>query len=141
MGFFGGGFICEDNNECGDETIVEFTDDGVNYTDTMYDSHDCDAMATCFNMPGSFNCTCDDGYYGNGTHCADIDECGTESITLTGGIRATSRTHALTMPPVPISRAITTVHVNLDTMVTVKRASTWTSAHLNCLHVMASRAM
>lgn len=85
-GFFGGGFICEDNNECGDKTIVEFTDDGVNYTDTMYDSHDCDAMATCFNMPGSFNCTCDDGYYGNGTHCADIDECGTESITLTGGI-------------------------------------------------------
>ena len=30
----------------------------------------CDANATCTNTAGSFTCTCNSGYTGNGTSCA-----------------------------------------------------------------------
>ena len=33
------------------------------------------AQATCTNLAGTFNCTCVDGYTGDGVTCADIDEC------------------------------------------------------------------
>eukprot|EP00117_Sycon_ciliatum_P008637 scpid11083/ scgid1619/ Fibrillin-2 len=38
-------------------------------------THDCSENATCTNTVGSFYCTCNVGYTGNGTHCVDIDEC------------------------------------------------------------------
>ena len=31
--------------------------------------HNCDINANCINMIGSFECTCNDGYLGNGTTC------------------------------------------------------------------------
>ncbi|XP_078578168.1 uncharacterized protein LOC144863080 [Branchiostoma floridae x Branchiostoma japonicum] len=42
-------------------------------------AHDCDAQATCTNTEGSFNCTCNDGYTGDGNTCTDIDECQTSN--------------------------------------------------------------
>ena len=45
-----------DNNEC--ET------DGI-----------CDENAECMDTPGSYICTCNSGYSGNGDTCRDIDEC------------------------------------------------------------------
>lgn len=35
----------------------------------------CSRYASCENMEGTYNCTCNDGYRGDGHHCADIDEC------------------------------------------------------------------
>ena len=52
------GTACEDIDECA-------TPNGNN----------CDAQATCRNTVGSFTCTCDAGYAGNGVTCQDIDEC------------------------------------------------------------------
>ena len=35
----------------------------------------CDDNANCENSRGSFECTCNDGYSGNGYECSEIDEC------------------------------------------------------------------
>ena len=32
-------------------------------------THNCHDNATCTNLDGSFNCTCNPGYMGNGTFC------------------------------------------------------------------------
>ena len=32
--------------------------------------NDCAATATCTSIPGSYNCTCNLGYAGNGSFCA-----------------------------------------------------------------------
>uniref|UniRef100_G3UA49 Latent-transforming growth factor beta-binding protein 4 n=1 Tax=Loxodonta africana TaxID=9785 RepID=G3UA49_LOXAF len=39
----------------------------------------CGAHATCQNLPGSFQCLCDQGYEGarDGRHCVDVNECET----------------------------------------------------------------
>ena len=35
----------------------------------------CDSNATCVNNAGSFTCTCNSGYSGNGTTCTGKNEC------------------------------------------------------------------
>ncbi|XP_056904274.1 EGF-containing fibulin-like extracellular matrix protein 2, partial [Takifugu flavidus] len=53
----GDGFECADVNECNNQKI-------------------CHWNATCTNNPGSYVCTCNAGYKGNGNYlCLDIDEC------------------------------------------------------------------
>ena len=46
-------------------------DDGyceqVNECDLGY--HSCNEMATCIDVPGSYTCKCNDGYYGDGFVC------------------------------------------------------------------------
>ena len=32
--------------------------------------HPCDVYAECNNNLGSYNCTCKDGFHGNGTYCS-----------------------------------------------------------------------
>ena len=65
------GRICSDIDECS-FSQVDCAAEGDWCT-----PNNCDRRARCENTWGSFKCTCTEGYAGNGTHCADIDECDT----------------------------------------------------------------
>ena len=69
-----------DQDECGDLEITNTTDGTV---DELWGQHECDLNALCSNMPGDYNCTCADGYFGDGFECLDNDECGIDAITNT----------------------------------------------------------
>ena len=43
--------------------------------DHYFDDHLCSVEATCANTFGSYNCTCNEGWRGDGFNCTDIDEC------------------------------------------------------------------
>ncbi|XP_038075664.1 fibrillin-2-like [Patiria miniata] len=55
---------------CQQETDVDECADGLD---------NCDLNAACTNTHGSFTCTCNSGYTGDGTICTDVDECATFS--------------------------------------------------------------
>ena len=38
-------------------------------------THDCDKNSDCKNVDGGFECSCKEGFLGNGYSCFDIDEC------------------------------------------------------------------
>eukprot|EP00794_Sanderia_malayensis_P002636 gene2636-3050_t len=57
LGYVGDGRNCYDIDECTNAT------------------HNCDQNATCRNVPGTFQCTCNAGFTGNGSSCYDVDEC------------------------------------------------------------------
>ena len=45
----------------------------TSYTDVdecKDESHDCHVNGTCTNTAGSFECVCNDGYFGNGRNCS-----------------------------------------------------------------------
>ena len=46
------------------------------------DTHNCDVSATCSNTVGSFECTCDPGYSGDGTIGNCLSECKQPWITV-----------------------------------------------------------
>ncbi len=54
----GDGSLCEETNECEDELL-----------------NTCHSDATCTNTDGSFECSCNAGFDGDGLECTDIDEC------------------------------------------------------------------
>ncbi|MGF1467988.1 MAG: calcium-binding EGF-like domain-containing protein [Sandaracinaceae bacterium] len=61
-------WACEDPS-CENTTCVD-VDECMDPTLNL-----CSSDATCTNVPGDFDCTCDTGYEGDGFNCVDIDEC------------------------------------------------------------------
>ena len=37
-------------------------------------THNCSALTNCINIPGSYECHCKPGYYGNGIECSPCPE-------------------------------------------------------------------
>ncbi|XP_078665878.1 uncharacterized protein LOC144908217 [Branchiostoma floridae x Branchiostoma belcheri] len=67
---------------CGCDLGYTLDSNGLNCTDINecdISTADCAVEATCTNTEGSFTCTCATGYTGNGTYCADVDECATSA--------------------------------------------------------------
>lgn len=56
---------------CNIKHVKISSDNTVDINECETDSHDCDAYATCTNLIGSFNCTCEDGFSGDGMICAN----------------------------------------------------------------------
>ena len=71
-GFYGNGFICTDSDECGHD-VMGVDENGDE--DDLWNTNDCHSNATCSNFAGGYNCTCEDGYRGDGFNCTEIDEC------------------------------------------------------------------
>ena len=41
----------------------------IDINECLKEIHDCDVNAVCNNTQGSYKCTCEDGFQGNGTKC------------------------------------------------------------------------
>ena len=73
---------CEDVNECS-ATPGRTPADGIN---------NCHANATCFNLNTTFECQCNENFYGNGTLCKYVPQSLPPSLPP-------SLTHSLSLPP------------------------------------------
>ncbi len=53
--------------------------DNIDDNECTLGTDNCSDDATCLNVPGSFECSCNPGYDGDGVSCTDIDECDTNN--------------------------------------------------------------
>jgi len=79
--------------------------------------HRCDRNANCIELEGTYDCSCKEGYDGDGFSCSDIDECQLKlddcgntafdvCINLRGSFTCVARTLAPTRKPAPIPNPI-----------------------------------
>ena len=54
---------------------MEAIDDCADKDECLDWHHGCHEMATCTNTRGSFTCECNEGWKGDGRHCADDNQC------------------------------------------------------------------
>ena len=112
-GFFGDGEDCLDQNECGD-TDGQLEHKGAN--ETLFGTHNCDETATCTNLPGSSNSSCQVGF-------ADDSGDGTVRVMMSVPMRAMVM-NAMTMPNASIWMDFTIVLALKDFMTMVVNAKT-----------------
>ena len=70
--FCGDGFDCQDIDECADSRLRNALGDN------------CHDNAGCTNTDGSYECGCNDGYFGNGTDCENSNEGGVDPAEVVG---------------------------------------------------------
>jgi len=70
-GFRGDGLTCE--SYCPPGFAGERCDD----VDECASEGACPEFSSCTNTPGSYECSCNTGFVGNGTECTDVNECAT----------------------------------------------------------------
>lgn len=58
-----------------DELDKELEREGFFCDECKSGTHNCSVHAQCLNSPDGFNCECNEGYYGNGFTCREIDYC------------------------------------------------------------------
>ena len=44
----------------------------LDVNECLSERHECDVNADCVNTEGGYNCSCREGFMGNGTHCSGI---------------------------------------------------------------------
>ena len=59
------------------DTLVPLLPKMLHYDSTDIDEctsgvHDCSDVAVCLNTPGSYNCSCREGYDGDGYNCTGV---------------------------------------------------------------------
>ena len=64
--------VCKSGYTTSSDACVEINECG---SDNLASTDNCHTDATCTNLAGTFNCSCLDGYEGDGATCQDIDEC------------------------------------------------------------------
>ena len=75
-GFSGDGFVCENANECVEQT------------------HECHEYAYCTDTGGGYECACIEGYAGDGYDCSEDDVCEDNNCGEDGQCVATGETYA-----------------------------------------------
>lgn len=79
-GFQKHGDQCVDVDECTrNETFLVYK---AHTRSFVYEWKRCAKESTCYNVPGSFSCRCNAGFYGDGFVCVDIDECDFKHLKL-----------------------------------------------------------
>ena len=60
---------CQDIDECNRDE-VDSTGAFLNALKRVHnDGNKCHTFALCYNLPGAYECRCEDGYVGDGYHC------------------------------------------------------------------------
>ncbi|XP_072048687.1 uncharacterized protein [Amphiura filiformis] len=58
-----------------EKNILDLLLDRITYCANECLTSPCDHNAACINNPGSFECSCNAGFSGDGLTCTDVDEC------------------------------------------------------------------
>ena len=72
LGYDGDGFNCTEVDECVNK-ITQLR--SMAPPELIGEYSYCDDNAFCTNTDGGYNCTCNDGFEGDGFNCTDVDEC------------------------------------------------------------------
>lgn len=63
------------NFETADKITIKLTHISLDINECRDETNRCHVKARCINTQGSYTCSCNSGFHGDGMVCSDIDEC------------------------------------------------------------------